>query len=163
MVVAAALGIGLTMDPRVLPSALKGKEIPDFSLQAVQGRELGLSSANLRQGTVSVVNIFASWCGPCRVEHPYITELRNLGIVVYGINYKDHPDHAEEWLNIHGDPYVRTGADLNGRVSIDWGVYGLPETYVVDGGGHVIEKHIGPLMPDDIRNKILPAIQRAMK
>ncbi len=159
--VAVALGVGLTLDPRIIPTALKGKPVPEFALAAVQGRDLGLSSDDLRTGDVTVVNVFASWCVPCRAEHPLILELRRSGIVVHGLNYKDRPDRAAEWLDSFGDPYLRTGADLDGRVSIDWGVYGVPETFVVNGQGVVIEKHIGPLMPHDIEAKILPAIERA--
>ena len=162
-VVAVALAIGLTMEPRIIPSALMGKPVPEFALEAVQGRDLGLSSDNLRDGTVTVVNVFASWCGPCRIEHPLVMRLRDSGIAVHGLNYKDRPENAAEWLDRFGDPYLRTGADLDGRVSIDWGVYGVPETYVVAGDGRVIEKHVGPLMPDDVENKILPAIARAAR
>jgi len=161
--VAVALGVSLTMDPRIIPSALKGKTVPEFALAAVQGRHLGLSSDNLRESAVTVVNVFASWCGPCRIEHPLIMKLRDSGITVHGINYKDRPENAAEWLDTFGDPYLRTGADLDGRVSIDWGVYGVPETYVIDGHGLIIEKHVGPLMPDDINEKILPAIARAKR
>ena len=159
--IATALGIGLTLEPNIIPSVLKGKPVPEFALDPVLGREAGLASVDLRAGKVVLVNIFASWCVPCRIEHPLITELSRSGIPVYGINYKDEPENAARWLDSFGDPYARTGSDRNGRVSIDWGVYGVPETFVVDGQGTIIEKHIGPLSPAAIEEKILPAIARA--
>ena len=159
--IAAALGVGLTMDPGTIPTVLKGKAVPEFDLPPVAGREAGLASRDLRVGEVSVVNVFASWCVPCRIEHPLITGLSDAGIAVYGINHKDRPENAARWLDDFGDPYARTGADLDGRVSIDWGVYGVPETFVVDGQGTIVEKHVGPLTPADIEETILPAIARA--
>ena len=158
--IAAALGVGLTLEPGTIPTALKGKPVPEFDLVPVEGREAGLASVDLRSGEVVVVNVFASWCVPCRAEHPLITEL-SRSIPVYGINYKDLPENAARWLDSFGDPYARTGADRDGRVSIDWGVYGVPETFVVDGHGTIVEKHVGPLSPADIEEKILPAIARA--
>ena len=159
--IAAALGVGLTLDPGTIPTVLKGKGVPEFDLAPVQGREAGLASADLRRGEVALVNVFASWCGPCRIEHPLIFELSRAGVPVFGINHKDRPENAARWLDEFGDPYARTGADLDGRVSIDWGVYGVPETFVVDGQGTIIEKHVGPLSPADIEDKILPALARA--
>ena len=120
------LAVGLTLNPREIPSPLIGKPVPEFSLPPVQGRTLGLSSADLK-GEVSLVNVFASWCVACRAEHPLFMELKAKGIVpIHGLNYKDRPQDAEGWLNELGDPYTRTGADLDGRVAIDWGVYGVP-------------------------------------
>ncbi len=159
--IATALGVGLTLDPGTIPTVLKGKAVPEFDLPPVLGREAGLASADLRGGGVSVVNVFASWCVPCRIEHPLITGLSEAGISVYGLNHKDRPENAARWLDDFGDPYARTGADLNGRVSIDWGVYGVPETFVVDGQGMIVEKHVGPLTPADIEETMLPAIARA--
>ncbi len=159
--IATALGIGLTLDPGTIPTVLKGKAVPEFDLAPVQGREAGLASADLRRGEVVVVNVFASWCVPCRIEHPLITGLSESGVAVYGINHKDRPENAARWLDTFGDPYARTGADLDGRVSIDWGVYGVPETFVVNGHGTIVEKHVGPLSPAAIEETILPAIARA--
>ena len=159
--IAAALGVGLTLEPGIIPTALKGKPVPEFELAPVPGREAGLASVDLRAGKVVLVNVFASWCVPCRIEHPLITELSRSGIPVYGINYKDEPENAARWLDTFGDPYARTGSDRDGRVSIDWGVYGVPETFVVDGQGTIVAKHIGPLSPADIEDKILPAIAGA--
>lgn len=154
------LGIGLTLDPRKVPSPLIGKPVPEFSLPPVKGRTLGLASANLK-GEVSLVNVFASWCIPCRQEHPIFMDLRKRGVVpIHGINYKDQPDAAARWLDELGDPYTRTGADLDGRVSIDWGVYGVPETFLVDREGRIAYKHIGPLTPQIMSEKLMPLIER---
>lgn len=157
------LGIGLTLKPREIPSALIGKAIPEFALPPVQGRSLGLSSADLI-GEVSLVNVFASWCVPCRQEHPLFTRLAATGAVpIHGLNYKDAPADAAKWLDTLGDPYTRTGADRDGRVAIDWGVYGVPETFVVTADGRIAHKHIGPLTQKDLDEAILPLIERLRK
>lgn len=154
----ALLGTGLTMDPRVVPSPLIGKPVPQFSLPPVKGRVLGLASADLK-GEVALVNVFASWCVACRAEHPLLMELKRSGLVpIHGLNYKDRPDDAEAWLNKLGDPYTRTGADISGRVGIDWGVYGVPETFVIDRDGRIAYKQIGPLTPEALRDTIIPLI-----
>lgn len=154
------LGIGLTLNPREIPSPLIGKPVPDFSLPPVKGRALGLSGADLK-GEVSLVNVFASWCTACREEHPLLMQLReNRVIPVHGLNYKDKPVDAEKWLNELGDPYTRTGADINGRVGIDWGVYGVPETFVVDRDGRIAYKQIGPLTPQVLRDTIIPLLHK---
>ena len=156
----ALLGIGLTMDPRSIPSPLIGKPVPQFSLPPVKGRVLGLASADLK-GEVALVNVFASWCAACRAEHPLLMELKKSGIVpIHGLNYKDRPGDAEAWLNELGDPYTRTGADISGRVGIDWGVYGLPETFVIDHDGRIAYKQIGQLTPEALRDTIIPLINR---
>lgn len=160
LVVAVAFALGLTRDPRVIPSVLIDKPVPAFALAPVQGRSLGLASADLK-GEVALVNFFASWCVACLVEHPLFVELKKKRIVpVHGINYKDRPADAAAWLNKYGDPYARTGADLDGRVAIDWGVYGLPETFVVDRQGRIAYKHIGPISKRDMDEKILPLIEK---
>ena len=157
---ALMLGWGLTHDPREIPSTLIGKPVPRFSLPPVKGRSLGLSDADLK-GEVSLVNVFASWCVACREEHPLLLKLKTDSVVpIHGLNYKDAPDDAARWLNTFGDPYTRTGADLNGRVGIDWGVYGVPETFVVGKDGRIAYKHIGPLTPEVLTNTILPLIGR---
>jgi len=154
-----ALGWGLTRDPRELPSALIGKAVPEFSLPPAQGRTLGLSSEDLK-GEVSLVNVFASWCTACRYEHPVFMRLKEEGVVpIHGINYKDRPQDAAEWLDDLGDPYTRTGADLNGRVSIEWGVYGVPETFVIDREGRIVFKQVGPVTPEVYRDKIAPLLR----
>ena len=160
VLIAIFLGIGLTRDPRLVPSPLIGKPVPQFRLAAVQGRTLGLASADLR-GEVAVVNVFASWCTACRDEHPLWMELaRQRALPIHGLNYKDAPDDAARWLNELGDPYTRTGADRDGRVGIDWGVYGVPETYVVDRHGIIRDKIIGAITRKSVDERLLPLVRR---
>lgn len=154
------LGIGLTMDPRIVPSPLVDKPVPKFSLPAVQGRTLGLASTDLKQ-EVSLVNVFASWCVACRQEHPLLMDLSSRNIVpIHGLNYKDQPQEASAWLASLGDPYTRTGADIDGRVGIDWGVYGVPETFVIDKYGRIAYKHIGPISSKDWEETLQPLIDK---
>lgn len=154
------LGIGLTRDPRVVPSPLIGREIPEFELPPLPGRNNGLSSGDLK-GEVSLVNVFASWCTACRYEHPLFMDLQKRGVVpVHGINYKDAPEDAKAWLAALGDPYTRIGADRNGRVSIEWGVYGVPETFLVDKEGRIVFKQIGAVTPEILEQKILPLVAK---
>jgi cytochrome c biogenesis protein CcmG/thiol:disulfide interchange protein DsbE len=158
--VGVALGIGLTMKPGEIPSVLIGEPVPSFDLPPVQGRSLGLASSDL-EGEVSLVNVFASWCTACRAEHPLFMRLEAAGTVpIHGLNYKDRPRDAEEWLEELGDPYTRTGADRDGRVGIDWGVYGVPETFVIGKDGRIAYKHIGAVTPKDLEQTILPLIER---
>ena len=157
---AALLYAGLFRDPRLVPSPLIGKPAPEFELPPVQGRELGLARSDL-EGDVTLVNVFASWCVACRDEHPLLVALKRRGTVpVHGLNYKDEPDDAERWLNAFGDPYTRTGADVDGRVGIEWGVYGVPETFVIDRDGNIAYKHIGPITERSLRETILPLVQK---
>ena len=159
-VVAIVLAVGLTLNPREVPSPLIGKPVPQFSLPPVKGRTLGLSSSDLR-GQVSVLNVFASWCVPCRQEHPIFVALQREGFVpLYGLNYKDRPEDAGPWLDKLGDPYAKTGADLDGRVGIDWGVYGVPETFVIDAQGRIAYKHIGPITSQIVDEKIRPLVAK---
>jgi cytochrome c biogenesis protein CcmG, thiol:disulfide interchange protein DsbE len=160
VVVAIGLGIGLTRNPQEIPSALIGKPVPEFALPPVQGRTLGLSSTDLK-GEVSLVNVFASWCTACRYEHPLFMRLAEDGVVpIHGLNYKDRPEDAAEWLDDLGDSYTRTGADLSGRVGIEWGVYGVPETFVISEDGVIAYKHIGPVSAKDLEQTILPLVER---
>jgi cytochrome c biogenesis protein CcmG/thiol:disulfide interchange protein DsbE len=155
------LAIGLTLNPREVPSPLIGKPVPTFDLPPVKGRTLGLSSADLGKGEVSLVNVFASWCVACREEHPVLMDLKARGLVpIHGLNYKDQPDDAARWLAEWGDPYTRTGADVDGRVGIDWGVYGVPETFVVGPDGRIAYKHIGPITPAFVNTELMPMIER---
>lgn len=158
-VLAIVLARGLAQDPGSLPSALIGKAVPEFDLPPVQGRSLGLSSDDLK-GEVSLVNVFASWCVACREEHPLFMKLAAQGTVpLHGLNYKDQPDDAAQWLDSLGDPYTRTGADISGQVAIDWGVYGVPETFVVDADGLIAYKHIGPVNEEVLAKTILPLVE----
>ncbi len=153
------LYLGLYRDPTLVPSPLIGKPVPEFELGPVQGRELGLSSQDLRH-EVTLVNVFASWCVACRDEHPLFLDLDREGIVpIHGLNYKDAPEDAAAWLDVLGDPYTRIGADLDGRVGLDWGVYGVPETFVVGRNGHIAYKHIGPVTPRVLDEIILPLVR----
>lgn len=152
--------VGLNLDPRRIPSPLIGKPVPEFSLPPVKGRTLGLSTADIK-GEVSLVNVFASWCVACRDEHPILMQLSRRGIVpIHGLNYKDAPDDAAAWLDSLGDPYTRTGADRDGRVGIEWGVYGVPETFVIDLDGRIAYKHIGPISPQALEETILPLVEK---
>lgn len=160
---AVALAVGLSRDPSRIPSALIGKPVPQFSLPPVKGRSLGLSSTDLH-GEVSLVNVFASWCVACREEHPVLMQMKADNIVpIHGLNYKDQPDNAARWLNTMGDPYMRTGADLDGRVAIDWGVYGVPETFVITKEGRIAYKHIGAVTPTVLEEKLLPLIRKLQR
>lgn len=164
LVVTTTLGVlfywGLQDQDDALPSALLGQSVPEFSLPPVGGRGEGLSTADLR-GEVSLVNVWASWCAPCREEMPLLVELADEGTVrIYGINYKDDPEAALAFLEEVGDPYTRVGADTNGRVGLDWGVYGLPETFVIDAEGRIALKHVGPFDRKILEEKILPVVAR---
>ena len=158
-VIAVAFAVGLTLNPREIPSALIGKPVPEFALPPVQGSSLGLSSDDLR-GEVSLVNVWASWCAECKREHPVLMDLARRHVVaLHGLNYKDRPDAAQAWLDSLGDPYTRNGADRDGRVAIDWGVYGVPETFVVDRRGRIVHKHIGAMTERVVAEKILPLVE----
>lgn len=155
-------------DPSRLPSALVGKEVPDFTLPPVDGLVdrgnpvPGFAASDLKTGTPTIVNVFASWCVPCHEEHPLLMELaKQPGIRLYGINYKDDSASARRFLGRFGNPFARVGADANGRVAIDWGVYGVPETYVIGGDGKIAYRHVGPLTDDVIKEKLLPLVQGA--
>jgi len=153
------LGIGLSLNPREVPSPLIGKAVPPFELPAVKGRTQGLASRDL-VGEVSLVNVFASWCAACLEEHPVLADLARRKLVpIHGLNYKDKPEDAAAWLDRWGDPYTRTGADVDGRVGIDCGVYGVPETFVIDSQGRIAYKHIGPVTEAFVRSKLLPMIE----
>ena len=161
--VLAVFLLGLQRDDggRNLPSTFIDKPAPEFELPPLREGQPGLSSADMKAPGVKLVNIWASWCVPCRIEHPKLTELAAMGLAVHGINYKDTDEAAEKFLAELGDPFTLIGADRKGRVGIDWGVYGVPETFVVDGQGRIIYKHIGPIQGSDIAKKILPAVEKA--
>jgi cytochrome c biogenesis protein CcmG, thiol:disulfide interchange protein DsbE len=156
----AAFALGLHNDPSLVPSPLIGKPVPVFDLPPIAGQSLGLSSRDL-EGRVSLVNVFASWCVSCREEHPLLLRLEQSKIVpILGLDYKDKPADAARWLAVMGDPYGRTGADIDGRVAIDWGVYGVPETFVVDRRGIIAYKQTGPITPAILEQTILPMVAR---
>jgi cytochrome c biogenesis protein CcmG, thiol:disulfide interchange protein DsbE len=160
LLVGTFLAIGLTRDPGTLPSALVGKPAPEFALPPLPGRDPeGLTRADLG-GEPMLVNVFASWCVPCRIEHPVLNRLAEQGVPIHGINYKDRPEDAEAWLAELGDPFRRVGTDRDGRVAIEWGVYGVPETFVVDKDGRIAHRHVGPLQPRDLERTILPLLEK---
>lgn len=155
-----ALALSPDRDPSAVPSALIDKPAPPIDLPSIYPDRPGLSTADLR-GRVTVVNVFASWCVPCRAEHPILTRLaREEGVALLGLNWKDRPEAARDWLAELGDPYQRIGSDPSGRNGIDWGVYGVPETYIVDAEGRIRYKHVGPLSEEDIDAVILPIVHR---
>ncbi len=165
LVMAVYFAIGLTKDPKILPSALIDQPVPEFSLPPIEdgkgGYGKGFSTADFKGNGVSVVNVFASWCFPCRTEHPFITRLAEMKVArVYGLNYKDKPKNALHWLKELGDPYFAIGADRRGRVGIDLGVYGVPETFVIDNDGRIRYKQVGPLNQELLDDVILPAIRK---
>lgn len=156
--VAVVFFLGLGRDPKLVPSALIDQPVPDFTLPALNEGGAGLSKADLG-GEVTLVNVFASWCVPCRVEHPLWMELaERTPVRLVAINYKDKPEAARAWLRRLGDPYSRIGADVSGRVGIDWGVYGVPETYLVDRSGRIRFKHVGPMTEEVLTDRVLPII-----
>ncbi|MDE3027168.1 MAG: DsbE family thiol:disulfide interchange protein [Paracoccaceae bacterium] len=164
IIIAAATGVafyrGLHNSSDVLPSVLIGRPVPVFDLPPITGRQDGLKSADLI-GRVSLVNVWASWCVPCRVENPLLVALAKEGTVpIFGINYKDRPDEARAFLQELGNPFMRIGADVSGRVAIDWGVYGVPETYVIGANGRIAFKHVGPLTRQSLDAEILPVLAR---
>jgi cytochrome c biogenesis protein CcmG/thiol:disulfide interchange protein DsbE len=156
-VVAGYFAVGLTRDPGTLPSALLNKPAPEFALPPLTDGKPGLATADLKGGP-ALVNVWASWCVPCRAEHPVLTRLAR-DVPVYGFNYKDKPEDAKRFLAELGDPYRRSGVDANGRAAIDWGVYGVPETFVVDGDGRIRHRHVGALTERAVAETIRPLLK----
>lgn len=157
-------------DPSVIPSALIGRQAPAFDLSAVAGLTTpGLASADLRKGNVTIVNFFASWCAPCRLEHPVLKKIAEdqalaaMGVRLVGINYKDDPANAAKFLAAEGNPFAAVGADASGRTGIDFGLTGVPETFIVRGDGVVAYKFIGPLTPETFAGVLLPQIEKALR
>lgn len=150
---------GLSLNPREVPSPLIGKPAPVFLKPQLHAMEKSVSPADFA-GRAWVLNVFASWCGPCRAEHPLVQKIADAGLApVLGLNYKDPPDQARAWLKQLGDPYRVIAVDIDGRAGIDWGVYGVPETFVIDAGGVIRLKHVGPLTPEIVDQKVLPLLK----
>lgn len=162
LALAALLFKGLGIDPKKVPSPLINKPAPAFSLPALKLPEQIVSNDDFK-GQVTLFNVWATWCVACRHEHPLLMQLYKQGIPIYGLNYKDKRPAAKQWLQRFGDPYLVNAFDAEGRVGIDWGVYGTPETFVIDKQGVIRYKHIGPLSPDAIENKILPLVRQLRK
>jgi cytochrome c biogenesis protein CcmG, thiol:disulfide interchange protein DsbE len=163
VVIVALIGLlvfALGNDPRTIPSPFIGKPAPVFSLATLSDPSRSLSHEDLK-GQVSLVNVWASWCVACRQEHQLLVELARTGKVrIIGLNYKDETADAKLWLQRLGNPYSVTLVDREGRAGIDWGVYGVPETFVVDSDGVVQHKHVGPVTPESLHEVILPLIER---
>ena len=146
-------------DPGAVPSVLVGKPAPELSLTALLQNKPGIDPTSL-SGRVRVVNFFASWCLPCQAEHPQLMRIAANQIApVYGVNYKDDMGAARDWLVRLGDPFERIGRDPDGRAAIEWGVYGVPETFVVDAGGRIRHRHVGPLTRPVLEQEIIPLLQ----
>ncbi len=158
----AVFALNMDRDPSLVRSVLINKPAPAFTLPAVPGTGVeGFDTASLK-GEVTVVNVFASWCIPCREEHPLLERLKaETGVRIFGINQKDAPENAVAFLTELGNPYQRIGGDSDNRVSIDWGVYGVPETFVVNAEGVITFKHVGPISPDSLEKEVIPAIEKA--
>lgn len=158
LLLAGFLGYGLTLNPRELPSPLIDKPAPDFRLARLDAPEQFFALADMR-GQVWLLNVWASWCVACRQEHPLLVDLAKKGVVpIVGLNYKDVNDDAKAWLERYGDPYTVSIVDGDGRVGIDFGVYGVPETFLIDGAGMIRYKHIGPVTPEVLKKVLLPQI-----
>jgi cytochrome c biogenesis protein CcmG/thiol:disulfide interchange protein DsbE len=158
-------------DPSLVPSTMIGKPVPEGVFPAIEGLERngkpepGFTSKELAKGHVSVVNYWASWCAPCIEEHPLLEKLKSMvsDVDIYGVNYKDRPDAARRFIGRFGNPFTAVGTDAQGRAAIDWGVYGTPETFVVDGKGRIVYKHVGPISDESLKTKLLPAIEKARR
>ncbi len=156
--------------PSKLPSAMIGRAAPAFELPPLAGLSAngiaiaGFTTADLKSAKPTLVNVFASWCVPCHEEHPFLMELaRDARIRVVGINYKDHADNARRFLGARGNPYSAVGIDPNGRAAIDWGVYGVPETFLVRPDGTIAFKLVGPINAENLKSALMPEIEKALK
>lgn len=158
LVIAAVLAVGLTLDSERVPSPLVGKPMPAFALAGVHEPERTVRPADFR-GQPWLLNVWATWCASCRVEHPVLIDAaREHGATIVGLDYKDERAAAIDWLRQRGDPYVVSAYDPDGRVGLDLGVYGVPETYVIDRDGIIRYKHIGPVSQEQLRERILPLL-----
>jgi len=152
-------------DPSVIPSAMLGKQVPQFKLPAALEGGKGIATADFeKRDTPAVVNVFASWCLSCRVEQKTLEALqKETGAALYGIDYKDTHDDVARWLDTYGNPFTAIGFDAEGRSAIDWGVYGVPETFVIDKNGTIRYKHVGPISAEDIENIFRPLLKELAK
>lgn len=158
LVLVLFLARGLGLNPRELPSPLVGKPAPQ--LVAERAAPPGAMSTGELRGQVWLLNVWASWCAPCRVEHPLLADLARRRVVpVVGLNYKDARADSTAWLRQHGDPYLASAFDTDGRLGIEWGVYGVPETFVIDKAGVVRLRYAGPLTPEVLAQRILPLVE----
>jgi len=156
------LAYGLRLDPKRVPSPLIDKPAPAFSLSMLEDPSRKLSTADFA-GQVWVLNVWASWCVSCRAEHEVIKMLARQNLVtIVGLNYKDQPADASRWLDTYGNPYAVSVVDGDGRVGIDWGVYGVPETFVIGADGRIKYKHIGPVTEESLQQKVLPVIKELL-
>jgi cytochrome c biogenesis protein CcmG/thiol:disulfide interchange protein DsbE len=162
ILIVGLLGYGLTLDPKKIPSPLIDKPAPAFSLSKLHAPEQQLSTKDLL-GQVWVLNVWASWCVSCRAEHAIITDLADRNLVdIVGLDYKDQPADARRWLQQFGNPYSASLMDIDGRVGIDWGVYGVPETFVIGRDGLIKYKHIGPVTKESLEREVIPAIKELL-
>lgn len=159
----AFLWVGLGKDPSLVPSPLIGKPAPAFRVAQLHDANSQIGNADML-GKVWLLNVWASWCASCRQEHPLFMELARARLVpIYGLNYKDKREDGVNWLSQLGDPYVVSAFDVDGRVGIDYGVYGVPETYVIDRQGIIRYKHVGPVTMEALQAKILPLVKELEK
>jgi cytochrome c biogenesis protein CcmG/thiol:disulfide interchange protein DsbE len=159
LVLLGFLFVGLKLNPREVPSPLIGKAVPEFTLPQLHEPEQGFSPQSMR-GRVWLLNVWASWCVSCRDEHPLLVEFaKSHPVAIVGLNYKDKPDAAQAWLAQLGNPYTLSVSDMEGRVGIDFGVYGVPETFVIDKQGIIRYKQIGPVTDEALRDRILPLVK----
>jgi cytochrome c biogenesis protein CcmG, thiol:disulfide interchange protein DsbE len=158
---AAMAYVALRSGSDQLPSALAGRQAPTLERTVALRDDPAPHDALLREPGAKLVNFWASWCAPCRVEHPHLVDIAASGVPVIGVNYKDRPENARAFLAELGDPYAAIGADTTGRTGIDWGLYGVPETFVIDAAGRIVLRHAGPITPEIYASRILPAIEAA--
>ena len=158
--IAILLGIGLTMNPREIPSTMIDKPAPAFDLALLMDDSQRFKPADLK-GQRWVLNVWASWCVSCRIEHPVLNQLARDNSTIIGLNYKDEPENAKQWLAERGNPYRKSPMDIQGLVGIDWGVIAVPETFVIDENGIVIFKHTGPISPEIAENTIMPLLAQS--
>lgn len=159
LVLAVVLGVGLTLNPNVVPSPLIGEPAPAFTASALHESARTLTVADLK-GQVALVNVWASWCVACLDEHRLLVRLAGLGVPIYGLNYRDSRQAAQEWLRQRGDPYRAVIFDPDAEIGLDWGVYGVPETFLLDADGVIRHKWIGAITPEVMREEVLPRVQR---